>query len=310
MASKSLDIQINCSRVPRCGCASVCIGKILTVAYKERVNLEPHLTRFSIGNPTPLAQTPRSRLWRVETQAGPAVLKVFSERGLKVGDTIGTKLLRLWDGDGAVRVIDESEDATLLEWLAGQSLAEEVNSGQDQVAAQAIAEVALKLQLPPTDGFILLENHFGGALSSADIGKLPKPLQPAFARAQTLFRWLLATTKQPRLMHGDLNYDNIIQSDRGWLAIDPKGIIADPCYEFGVAFRNPVGEPVRIATPERILNLARLMASQTNLDEERILQFGFAHVAMSLAYHFNRASTLSETDLVIFQSFDGLSLTP
>lgn len=274
------------------------------------MNLEPYLVRFSIQNPTPLAETPRATLWRVELRTGPAVLKVFSARGLKAGDTIGTKLLWLWGGDGAVRVVAESEDAILMEWLGGHSLAETVNNGQDEVASLAIAEVALKLQRPPADGFILLENHFGGVLSSCGIHSFPEPLQPAFARAQALFKWLLATTKYPKLMHGDLNYDNIIQSDRGWLAIDPKGIIADPCYEFSVAFRCPLEEPARIPEPERILNLARLLASQTELDEEQILQFGFAHVAMSLAYHFDRGSKLSETDLAIFQSFDGLSLAP
>ena len=274
------------------------------------MELETYLTLFSIKNPTLLAETPRARLWRVESQDGPAVLKVFTARGLEVGDTIGTKLLRLWDGDGAVQVIDETDDAILMEWLDGHSLAELINSGQDDEAAQVIAEVTLKLQRPPADGFIRLEDHFGGVLSTSEINNFPEQLQPAFASAQALFKWLLATTKQPRLMHGDLNYDNIIQSERGWLAIDPKGIIADPCYEFGVVFRNPHNDRVRIATPKRILNLARLLASQTNLDEKRILQFGFVHVAMSLAYHFDRTSELSEADLAIFLSFNALSLSP
>lgn len=168
----------------------------------------------------------------------------------------------------------------------------------------------MKLQRPPADGFIVLEDHFGGALLSSEIKSFSEHLQPAFGRAQALFKWLIATTDHLKLMHGDLNFDNIIQSDRGWLAIDPKGIIADPCYEFAVVFRNPTDEPDRIAKPERMLNLARLLALQTNLGEERILQFGFVHVAMSLAYHFRRASTLSKTDLAIFTSFDGLSLSP
>ncbi len=138
----------------------------------------------------------------------------------------------------------------------------------------------------------------------------PEPLQPSFVRAKALFKWLVASTDGPRLMHGDLNYDNIIQSDRGWLAIDPKGIIADPSYEFGVVFRNPTSEPERIATPERIMNLAGQLAAVTNFDAQRILQFGFVHVAMSLAYHFDRTSSFSEPDLAIFKSFDGLRLSP
>lgn len=274
------------------------------------MSLDPYLARFSVTNPIPLAETPRAELWRVETLDGPAVLKVFSARGLKVGDTIGTRLLRLWDGDGAVRLIDESDDAILIEWLDGQSLAATTRKGRDDIATQAIPELSLKLQRPPSDGFIALEDHFGGALLCTKIESFPEQQQPAFARAQALLKWLLATTENPKLMHGDLNFDNIIQSDRGWLAIDPKGIIADPCYEFAVVFRNPTDEPDRVAKPERMLELARLFALQTNLNEERILQFGFAHVAMSLAYHFGRGSTLSKTDSAIFASFDSLSLSP
>lgn len=277
------------------------------------MELEAYLKLFSIKNPTFLADTPRASLWHVDSQGGPAVLKVFTAQGLKAGEAVGAKLLRPWDGDGAVKVIGESDDAILMEWLDGQTLAESITNGQDEEAAQAIAELALRLQRSPTEGFIRLEDHFGRALASANINNFPSPLQPAFASAQALFIWLMETTKQPRLMHGDLNFDNIIQSERGWLAIDPKGIVADPCYEFGVAFRCPYNDPAhqeRIAAPERILNLARLLASQTNLNEERILQFGFVHVAMSLAYHFDRKSELSEADLAIFLSFDALSLSP
>ncbi len=274
------------------------------------MELNRYLDHFSIKNPTLLADTPRARLWRVETGTGAAVLKVFSARGLEVGDTIGTGLLRLWNGDGAVRVLGETSDAILMEWLDGPSLADVTLPGQDNEAARVIADTALKLQRLPADGYTLLKDHFGGALLSYDNERYPKELQPAFARAQALFGQLLKTTEKPTLMHGDLNYGNVISSHRGWLAIDPKGIIADPCYEFGVVFRNPAGEAERIATPRRIEALGTLLASHTGLAYERILQFGFSHVAMSLAYHFRRASTLSQTDLAIFYSFDALLDSP
>lgn len=90
------------------------LGRDQETEYLEGMNLEPYLARFSIQNPTLLAETPRATLWRADSRTGPAVLKVFSARGLKVGDTIGTKLLWLWGGDGAVRVVAESEDAILI----------------------------------------------------------------------------------------------------------------------------------------------------------------------------------------------------
>ncbi len=102
------------------------------------MNLENHLTDFSLENPRLLAETPRATLWHVDAQSGPAVLKVFSARGLKSGDKTGTKLLQLWDGDGAVRVIEESEDAILMERLSGPTLAQSTPRGKDEEAARSL----------------------------------------------------------------------------------------------------------------------------------------------------------------------------
>lgn len=235
------------------------------------------------------------------------MLKVLTDRGAKAGEMIGADILSLWDGNGAVKLIDRSGNAMLLEWLPGQSLRERAPRGQDQMAARVISELSLKLRLPAAEGFLDLRDHFSGALPKAEISGFPEPYRDAFGRAQAMWHTLLRTTEETCLMHGDLNHDNILWSDRGWVVIDPKGIVADPCYEFGVVFRNPVGEEARAARPERILQLAELLAKGANLDRTRILQFGFVHVAMSLAHHFTRWA-LSETDLAIFQAFDSLQL--
>jgi streptomycin 6-kinase len=267
-----------------------------------------YLRAFSVKNPVLLAETPRAYLWRVEHQHGPAVLKVLTDRGVKVGDMIGTKFLELCKGAGSVGLLAQCDDALLMEWLPGPALKDKVQTGQDEEAAQIIADTSMKLRRPAEDGFIELESHFGGALPSAEIDEFPELHRAAFARAKAMWHALLLTTEEKYLMHGDLNYDNIMWSDRGWVAIDPKGIIADPCYVFGVVFRNPIGEEARTAKSDRILNLASLLASHTGLDSTRILQFGLVHVAMSLAYHFRRSGTFSNTDLAIFQGFDSLRL--
>ena len=33
------------------------------------------------------------------------------------------------------------------------------------------------------------------------------------------------------LLHGDLNPTNVLRSDRGWLAIDPKPMVGDPAFD-------------------------------------------------------------------------------
>ena len=271
------------------------------------MNPDPYLRAFNVQNPEPYAQTPRAHLWRVDGADGPAVLKVLTDRGLNAGEMIGAKLLKLWNGRGAVRLLAHSDNAMLLEWLEGPALKDWLPEGRDQDAARIIAEVSGKLRHPAEDGYLALENHFGGTIYQTNADTFPATHRKAFRRAQGMWQYLLESTKETCLMHGDLNYENIMWSGRGWCAIDPKGILADPCYEFGIAFRNPVNDANRIAKPERISALAGLLASHTGLDKTRILQFGFVHVAMSLAYHWARGN-FSEADAAILAGFDSLKL--
>ncbi len=43
-------------------------------------------------------------------------------------------------------------------------------------------------------------------------------------------------------MHGDFHHFNILSSERGWLVIDPKGVIGPAGYEVGPLLINPWGD--------------------------------------------------------------------
>lgn len=43
----------------------------------------------------------------------------------------------------------------------------------------------------------------------------------------------------PLLLHGDFHHFNILLSERGWLVIDPKGVIGPVGYEIGPLMINP-----------------------------------------------------------------------
>ena len=88
-------------------------------------------------------------------------------------------------------------------------------------------------------------------------------------------------------------------------AIDPKGLIGDPCYDFAVSFRTPFNKPKITASPEHIKAMAKSYASITGLDEIRIMQFGFTHVASSLCWHLERGN-FSEADAALLKAFDTL----
>jgi streptomycin 6-kinase len=66
------------------------------------------------------------------------------------------------------------------------------------------------------------------------------------------------------LVHGDFHHHNVIRSERGWLAIDPKPYRGEPEYDVPSFLWNPL--------PTRLRNVdARIAAFvAAGLDEERI----------------------------------------
>lgn len=49
----------------------------------------------------------------------------------------------------------------------------------------------------------------------------------------------------------DLQHYNVLFDDaRGWLAIDPKGVVGEVEYEIGAILRNPIERPDLFAAPE------------------------------------------------------------
>jgi streptomycin 6-kinase len=79
------------------------------------------------------------------------------------------------------------------------------------------------------DGLKRIRPHFGGGT-----GPFPKEiLERVEASLPELF------DDEVHLMHGDFHHYNILKSERGWLAIDPKGVIGPVGYEIGPLMLNP-----------------------------------------------------------------------
>jgi streptomycin 6-kinase len=82
-------------------------------------------------------------------------------------------------------------------------------------------------------------------------------------------------------LHGDFHHDNVVGSRRGWLAIDPKGVLGDRHYDVSNIFRNPNGAGELAQQPDRIDGLADLFTARLGLDRKRTLQWATAHCALS-----------------------------
>jgi streptomycin 6-kinase len=83
---------------------------------------------------------------------------------------------------------------------------------------------------------------------------------------------------EPVLLHQDLHGGNVLRSGRGWLAIDPKPLAAEPAFDCASLIRDRRPELLKDPHPARTLNrrLATLSAA-LDLDEERVRAWAIAH---------------------------------
>jgi streptomycin 6-kinase len=67
------------------------------------------------------------------------------------------------------------------------------------------------------------------------------------------------------VLHGDIHHGNILDAgQRGWLAIDPKGLIAERGFDFANMFCNP--DLKTAVAPRRLARQASVVAEAADLD--------------------------------------------
>jgi streptomycin 6-kinase len=193
------------------------------------------------------------------------------------------EVLKAFDGDGAVRVYEYEPGAVLLERLdPGEQLVALVRRGKDDEATQIIAEVIAKLahHPPPAETPTVADwgRGFDRYVQSGD-----QQVDSELVReAHDLFRDLAGSQRTTMLLHGDLQHYNVLFDNyRGWVAIDPKGVVGELEYEIGALMRNPIEQPelfINRATIERRLDI---LTSLLPLDPRRVLRWCFAQAVLS-----------------------------
>jgi len=194
--------------------------------------------------------------------------------------------LHLFNGEGACRLIDYEQKKCwmLLERLKPGVMLSTLDD--DEEATHIAADVMQKIWRPaPEDRvFIRLTDWFDGL----------KKIRPAFHSGTGPFRAKLlervehsiaeffAENHKPVLMHGDFHHYNILSSERGWLIIDPKGVIGPACYEVGPLLMNPWSDLISIKdcrglTKRRI----DILHERLGFERERIREWGLAHAILS-----------------------------
>jgi len=202
------------------------------------------------------------------------------------------EVLAAFGGSGAARVYEYIEGAVLLERLnPGAQLASIALDGRDEEATEILADVIDRMSRPcesldgpsreASNAFVSVRDWgkgFQRYLASGD-HQIPTRL---VEHARRLYFDLCASQRGVRLLHGDLQHYNILfDSDRGWLAIDPKGVIGEVEYEIGASLRNPYEKPELLASPQTVEKRLRCFEAKLKLNSDRALAWGFAQAVLS-----------------------------
>lgn len=95
------------------------------------------------------------------------------------------------------------------------------------------------------------------------------------------------------LLHGDLQHYNVLfDNERGWVAIDPKGVVGELEYEVGALLRNPFELPELFTNRATVERRLKILMTHLPLDSARALNWSFAQAVLSAIWTVEDEHTL------------------
>ncbi|WP_374532409.1 aminoglycoside phosphotransferase family protein [Phenylobacterium sp.] len=243
-------------------------------------SFQPWLARWGLVPDGDAFVTDHTGSWLLPVQhaGAPAMLKIASAPE----EIAGGALMEWWGGEGAARVLAREAEALLLERAVGPaSLADMASHGRDDEATTIICEAVERLHRPrgsrPPVSLVPLEIWFRQLAPTAAIHG------GVLAKADAVAKALMAAPRDIVALHGDVHHGNILDfGPRGWLAIDPKGLLGERGYDYANTFCNP--DTSLGLQPGRLQRRLGVVAQRSGQAPRRVLQWILAYSALSAAW--------------------------
>ncbi len=175
------------------------------------------------------------------------------------------------------------------------------NAATEREALEVVVHL-LAAGWPEAPAELLAEDLTGFTRSLARAGETPGLLdRELYTTAGVVCSDLLATAAAPRLLHGDLHYDNILVDDvRGHRLIDPKGVVGDPLFDLGylVSRVMPLGRdalPLAQAVDLRL----DVLADAFSVSRSRLAAWGFLAATLSAVWTLEDHGVISTEEQAV-----------
>jgi streptomycin 6-kinase len=260
--------------------------------------LDEFRERWSLDLDPPFENLSYNLVIPARTSSGtPVVLKL----GVPCPEfTTEAAALELFGGESAVRLLDH--DA-----IRGALLLEQVLPGvpihqlkDDDEATKITARLMRRLWrvAPTAHAFPALTTWFRSLPRLRErFADGSSMISTILARAEAAFADLQSSSTESLIVHGDLHHENILFSaERGWLAIDPKGIHGDPGYEVGSFMLNqlPLSEPDSVIR-EIMTRRLTIFSDELQIEQRRLARWAFCHAVLSAAWSFEESAPWEDT---------------
>lgn len=227
----------------------------------------------------------------------PAIVKDLKPFDDVADELRGAHYLSWRSGHGAVKLLGFEGSRMLLEYAGERHLLDTLRDEGDDTATEIAADVLATLlsasDTPPPADFQPLRDRFEALFSTAQADRR-NGRTSLYAEAAAVADRLLDNPAELRPLHGDLHHENILLGPRGWLAIDPKGVLGDPGFDAANLFYNPLGHDDLCRSPDRIAHMAKVFSRTIGQDEQTVLDHAFAYGCLSAAWHAGDANTVEE----------------
>lgn len=241
------------------------------------------LSRWGLTPDGQPLETHTSQLLPVVTKDGQkAILKLTDDDS----ERNGCELMVWWNGNGAAKVLAHAAGAILLERATGAgSLADMSWSGNDAQACRIICHAASRLHLPRNASTPALTPLLYWFRCLAPAAKKHVGILTHCAEVANV---LLSSPQNEVVLHGDLHHGNILDfGTKGWLAIDPKGLVGERGFDYANIFTNPdLADPTKPVAiePERFAQRVNIVSEIARIERQRLLMWIIAWCGLSSAW--------------------------
>ncbi len=184
-------------------------------------------------------------------------------------------------------MLGRENNLMLLEYAGERMLSHIVAEHGDYQATEIAAELMAKLyaasEEPLPSALLPIRDRFAALFQRARDDQ-NAGCQTDYVHAAIIADQMMSNASELRGLHGDLHHENIMFSSRGWLVIDPVGLVGEVGFGAANMFYDPADRDDFVSILDA-LHRWRTHSRALDVDPRRLLDQAYAYGCLSAAWN-------------------------